>query len=88
MYVHLGGGCLIRAAEIIGIFSVKENKEFYKVLKNEKGEYYNAENLSGDGMIDSVVLTEDKIYLSGISALTLQKRINENLIYYNGGNNG
>ena len=30
MYVHLGGGCLIRAAEIIGIFSVKDNKEFYK----------------------------------------------------------
>lgn len=88
MYVHLGGGCLIRAAEIIGIFSVKKNKEFYKVLKNEKGEYYKAENLSGDGMIDSVVLTEDKIYLSGISAFTLQKRINENLIYYNGGNNG
>ena len=56
MYVHLGGGCLIRAAEIIGIFSVKDNQE--------------------------------KIYLSAISASTLQKRINQNLIYNNGGNNG
>jgi hypothetical protein len=88
MYVHLGGGCLIKTADIIAIFSAKENQEFYKILKNKKGEYYEAENLSEDGIIDSIVLTKEKIYLSAISALTLQKRINQNLIYHNGGNNG
>ena len=88
MYVHLGGGCLIKAAEIIGDFSAKEGKEFYKNLKNTKGEPLKAENLSEDGVIDSIVLTKEKIYLSTISALTLQKRINQNLIYHNGGNNG
>ena len=35
MYVHLGGGCLIRATEIIGIFPVKNNTELYKGLKNK-----------------------------------------------------
>ena len=49
MYVHLGGGCLIRAAEIIGIFSVKDNKEFYKGLKNKDGKFYEAEDLSEGG---------------------------------------
>ena len=88
MYVHLGGGCLIKTADIIAIFSAKENQEFYKILKNKKGEFYEAENLSEDGIIDSIVLTKEKIYLSAISALTLQKRINQNLIYHNGGNNG
>lgn len=87
MYVHLGGGCLIRTADIIAIFSAKENQEFYKILKNKKGEYYEAENLSEGSIIDSIVLTEEKIYLSAISALTLQKRINQKLIYHNGGNN-
>ena len=37
MYVHIGGGCVIRAAEIIGIFSVRDNKNFYKSLKNKDG---------------------------------------------------
>ena len=88
MYVHLEGGCLIRAAEIIGIFSAKDNKEFYKALKNKDGNYYEAEDLSEGGVVDSIVLSNEKIYLSAISVSTLQKRINQNLIYNNGGNNG
>ena len=88
MYVHLGGGCLIRAAEIIGIFSVKDNQECYKTLKNKDGDYYEAEDLSEGGVVDSIVLAQGKIYLSAVSASTLQKRINQNLIYNNGGNNG
>lgn len=88
MYVHLGGGCLVRTAEIIGIFSAKDNKDFYKSLKNKDGRYYEAEDLSEDGVIDSIILSQEKIYLSAISASTLQKRINQNLIYHNGGNNG
>ena len=88
MYVHLGGGCLVRTAEIIGIFSAKDNKDFYKSLKNKDGRYYEAEDLSDGGVIDSIILSQEKIYLSAISASTLQKRINQNLIYHNGGNNG
>ena len=81
MYVHLGGGCLIRATEIIGIFPVKNNTEL-------KGGCYEKEDLSENGIIDSIVLTDNKMYLSAISSSTLQKRVNQNLIYNNGGNNG
>ena len=88
MYVHLGGGCLIRATEIIGIFPVKNNTEVYKGLKNKKGGCYEMEDLSENGIIDSIVLTDNKMYLSAISSSTLQKRVNQNLIYNNGGNNG
>ena len=91
MYVHLGGGCLIRVTEIIGIFSVNsvnDNKEFYKTLKNKDGRYYEAEDLSEGGVVDSIVLSQKKIYLSAVSVSTLQKRINQDLIYNNGGNNG
>ena len=88
MYVHLGGGCLIRAAEIIGIFSAMDNKEFYKTLKNKDGRYFEAEDLSEGGVVDSIVLSQKRIYLSEVSVSTLQKRINQNLIYNNGGNNG
>ncbi len=88
MYVHIGGGCVIRAAEIIGFFSVKGNKDFYKSLKNKDGKYYEAEDLSEGSVVDSIVLSQEKIYLSAVSASTLQKRINQNLIYNNGGNNG
>ena len=88
MYVHIGGGCVIRAAEIIGIFSVRDNKDFYKSLKNKDGGYYKAEDLSEGSVVDSIVLSQGKIYLSAVSASTLQKRINQNLIYNNGGNNG
>ena len=88
MYVHIGGGCVIRAAEIIGFFSVKGNKDFYKSLKNKDGKYYEVEDLSEGSVVDSIVLSQEKIYLSAVSASTLQKRINQNLIYNNGGNNG
>lgn len=88
MYVHLGGGCLIRATEIIGIFPVKNNTELYAGLNNKKGRYYETEDLSDNGIIDSIVLTDNKMYLSAISSSTLQKRVNQNLIYNNGGNNG
>lgn len=92
MFVHLGSGCLIRTADIIGIFSAKENKEILNFLKNKKGECYKVENLSEDGMTESIILTDKNIFLSAISVLTLQKRIqkhiNQVFIFHNGGNNG
>lgn len=90
MFVHLGGRCLIHTDEIIAIFSVKNNlnKIFFKELKNVEGNSYKIEDLTEETAADSIILTKEKIYLSAISATTLQKRVNENLIYNNGGNNG
>ena len=88
MYVNIGGGCLVRTAEIIGIFTAKDGNNHFNVkLKNKKNENYEVEDISEKGRVDSIVLTDKKIFLSGISASTLQKRINQNIIYYSGGNN-
>jgi len=87
MFVHLGRGCVIESLTVIGIFSIKNNNDFYQHLKDKNGNPYEIEDLSEKGMADSVILTNSKIYLSAISSLTLQKRINANLIYYGGGNN-
>ena len=87
MYVNLGRGCIIQSGRIIGIFCAGEYKDFYKTVKNGKGEPYKVEDLSEDGETDSIIFTEETIYLSPISALTLQKRINKNIIFNNGGNN-
>ena len=88
MYVNIGGGCLVRTAEIIGIFAAKDgNNQFNIKLKNKRHENYEVEDTSENGTVDSIVLTDKKIFLSGISASTLQRRINKNIIDYSGGNN-
>ena len=88
MYVNIGGGCLVRTAEIIGIFAAKDgNNQFNIKLKNKRHENYEVEDISENGTVDSIVLTDKKIFLSGISTSTLQRRINQNIIYYSGGNN-
>lgn len=88
MYVNIGGGCLVRTVEIIGIFAAKDgNNQFNIKLKNKRHENYEVEDISENGTVDSIVLTDKKIFLSGISASTLQRRINQNIIYYSGGNN-
>ena len=89
MYVSIGGGCLVRTAEIIGIFATEGGNNILNIkLKNRRDDNYEVEDISENGMIGSIVLTDKKIFLSGISASTLQKRINQNTVYYNGGNNG
>ncbi len=87
MYVHLGNGFLIQSSEIIAVFSIKCCNKV-KSLKKDDGSFYEKIDLSGKGSVDSIVLTENKMYLSPISSLTLQKRINKNLTYFSGGNNG
>ena len=89
MYVSIGGGCLVRTAEIIGIFAAKGGNIILNIkLKNRRDDNYEVEDISEKGMVNSIILTDKKIFLSGISASTLQKRINQNTVYYNGGNNG
>ena len=89
MYVNIGGGCLVKTAEIIGIFAAKDgNNQFNIKLKIKINGIYEVEDITEKGMVDSIVLTDKKIFLSGISTSTLQKRINQNIVYYNGGNNG
>ena len=60
--------------EYLDEFNESGDKEFYKTLKNKDGRYYEAEDLSEGGVVDSIILSKERIYLSAISASTLQKQ--------------
>ena len=62
MYVHLGGGCLIRAAEIIGIFSVKDNKEFSDAVIDYVGTISSVEEITPI----HVLLTFNRLFRDGV----------------------
>ena len=75
MYLHLGADCMVKNSEIIAILDVRhpqsliysdyveKYRERYKVVDAAEGEDY-----------ASIILTEETLYLSAISALTLKKR--------------
>ena len=75
MYLHLGADCMVKNSEIIAILDVRhpqsliytdyveKYRERDKVVDAAEGEDY-----------ASIILTEETMYLSAISALTLKKR--------------
>lgn len=77
MFLHLGNEKLVLAKDIIGIFDynlIKKSritKEFMEIITNEEA----LEEASADKKVKSFVVTKDKVYLSPISSVTLQKRI-------------
>lgn len=78
MYVHLGGMTVIQADEIVAIFNVDIQStspitgEFLKQAEQEgRVEVIDANE------IKSVVITEDRVYYSPISSLTLKRRSND-----------
>lgn len=74
MYLHIGSDQMLSLQQIISIhdiriFSSEENKKYF--LRMEKaGKVFHFE----DKKPKSAVLTEDGIYLSAISSLTLKRR--------------
>ena len=65
MYLHLGADCMIKNTDITAIY-ISVNKDKYKII-----------DLSENGECSSCILTTDTLYLSGISALTLKRRAEE-----------
>lgn len=74
MFLHLGSDVMVPVKEIIAIYDHKtmerdENKLYLEKLKRET----TVTDVSSDE-IKSYVVTNDKIYVSVISSLTLKKR--------------
>ncbi len=75
MYLHLGADYMVKNSEIVAIFNlhhpqslvysdyVQKYKNKYKIIDASGEDYY------------SVILTNDTLYLSSISSLTLKKRV-------------
>ena len=75
MYIHLGGDMIIRSNKVIAILDKqikelsKDNKMFFHNHKKQK----NIISVSDDEPM-SIVITDDEIYFSPISSLTLKRR--------------
>lgn len=76
MFLHLGGDFSVRVEEIISVLDYKyineteTGKTFMTDMKDR------IDNVAGE-KIKSVVVTDDKIYLSKLSTATLKKRVEE-----------
>jgi hypothetical protein len=74
MFVHLGGDTLVSTKKIVVILNYEDNgkvniHEFIKKIQGKR----NIKKLEGDNH-KSIVVTDDTIYLSPISSMTLKKR--------------
>jgi hypothetical protein len=74
LFVHLGGNTLVRSKSIVALINIENEPEkisaapFLKQLEPQ-GTLVKLENGS-----KSMIVTEDKVYLSPISTMTLKKR--------------
>jgi extracellular matrix regulatory protein B len=76
MFIHLGGDAVVRSADVIAI--IEHNMEVSKVTReflDEKDRNQQLIRISKEET-KSYVMTQDKVYCSPISSLTLKKRAN------------
>jgi len=81
MYLHLGSDYMIKNSEIVAIFNLKDaESDIYKEYISKYAYKYEIIDASEGEEFYSCVLTENKIYLSAISSITLKKRLEEGFI--------
>ena len=75
MYLHLGVDCMVKNSEIIAIFNLShpQSQVYDDYVKKYGGRYEIVDASGGEGYY-SCVLTEQTMYLSSISSITLKKR--------------
>ncbi|ARK28398.1 extracellular matrix regulator RemB [Halalkalibacter krulwichiae] len=75
MFIHLGGDVIIRAKDIIAILNwdVQEQSAITSVYLKEEVKKKKKIIISDD-YIKSIVLTDDAVYYSPVSSLTLNRR--------------
>ncbi|WP_100374339.1 extracellular matrix regulator RemB [Bacillus sp. FJAT-45037] len=75
MFIHLGGDIIIRSKEIIAILDrdVEDMSMVTKTYLEKENELKRCTVISED-YIKSIVITDEAIYFSPVSSLTLNKR--------------
>ena len=70
MLIHIGGDIVVKTKEVITILDINH------INRNTKNNYYSQEQMETLNNVDikSIVITNDKVYFSPISSLTLKKR--------------
>lgn len=75
MYLHLGVDYMVKNSEIIAIFNLNHpQSQVYNEYVKKYGSHYQIVDASGGEGYYSCVLTDDTMYLSSISSITLKKR--------------
>lgn len=74
VFIHIGGDTMVRLKDVIGIFDIQsENSEGTAFFLKRSKEQDRVEVVEL-GEIKSYVVTNNKVYFSPISSLTLKKR--------------
>ncbi len=74
MFIHLGSDSMIASDQIVAIFNIESSVDSSIQEILDKSEGKNLVVIGTRDIAKSLVLTNDKIYLSPISSLTLMKR--------------
>jgi len=75
VYLHLGVDYMVKNSEIIAIFNLNHpQSQVYSEYVQKYGSHYQIVDASGGEGYYSCVLTNDTMYLSSISSITLKKR--------------
>lgn len=81
MYLHLGADCMVKNSDIIAVFNLRSpQSQIYEDYVLKYRDRYRIVDASGGEEYSSCILTEDTIYLSSISSLTLKKRAEEDFL--------
>lgn len=78
MFLHLGGSTVVEGRKIIAILNLEKGSALKNLLNNNQNKQ--VEDVS-KGKPKALVLTDDRIYITPISSLTLSKRARE-FFYY------
>ncbi|GAV22100.1 extracellular matrix regulator RemB [Carboxydothermus pertinax] len=82
MFLHLGSDVVVPGKEVIGIFDLETVPEKVSLkLLNNISFRFPIEKIGGEPY-KSLVLTNNKIYLTPISSLTLKKRWDNLELFY------
>lgn len=76
MFIHIGGDIVVQSKDVVAILNlnrIDRNAKKNNQLVN-KGNNGKQADLKNDTEIKSIVITNDRIYYSPISSITLKKR--------------
>ena len=80
MFYHIGGDCVVRDRDIIGIFDIdncstgQKTREFFTINQRD-GNVIDATDDLPKSFVVASRDKKDRVYISGVSSATLKKRV-------------
>lgn len=86
MYLHLGNNVTVKAEDVIGIFDMdnttisKRSRNYLNIAQKNKNLIYSGYELPKSFVVCAAKKGENKVFLSQLSSVTLEKRIGKGWI--------